>query len=257
MMFFIFGWGTQTTKEYGPVDIYHCNHCNNDKPWVVMSRTSWFTLFFIPIIPYGSDNFLICPICKYGVSLHGKKFEQAKTLAKCNAKLLANEVTGGYIKHIKNIMALKKPESHVKADLILNAGMKSTAPISTSVAGVKAGLNLYARLETYFSVSVIARAVAVVLLFWGLARHPSDYYTVIRWVVCGVVAYSTFVAFSLKKNTWVWGLGFIALFFNPLIPVRLNKDTWEIIYVVTAFTLIISIFFAREGLTETSSGNKE
>jgi len=169
----------------------------------------------------------------------------------------ANEVSAGYMKHIKNIITLKKPETQVKSGLSLNAGMKSTAPISTSVAGVKAGLNLHARLEPYFTVSVIARAVAVVLLFWGLTRHHSDYYTVLRWVVCGACAYSAFVAFSLKKHTWVWGLGFIALFFNPLIPVRLDRDSWEVIYVLIAGTLIISIFFAREVLTKTSSVHKD
>jgi len=110
-------------------------------------------------------------------------------------------------------------------------------------------------MKTYFSVSTIARLVSAALLIWALDRHPYGYYTLLRWVVCGAGAYTAFVALSLNKMAWVWCIGIIALFFNPLIPVHMDKSTWAIIDVITAGVLIVSIFFVREELTNISSGN--
>jgi len=100
-------------------------------------------------------------------------------------------------------------------------------------------------MKTYFSLSVIARLVASVLLIWSLARHPYGYYTLLRWVVCGVAVYSAFISLSLEKMSWVWCLGIIALFFNPLVPIHLDKGTWAIIDVITAGIFIVSTFIIR------------
>ena len=58
---------------------------------------------------------------------------------------------------------------------------------------------------------------------------PYGYYTLLRLIVTvGSVAYC--VQFLEKKNmNMVYLFGFIAILFNPLIPVYLNKDTWLII----------------------------
>lgn len=111
-------------------------------------------------------------------------------------------------------------------------------------------------MKTYFSVSGIARLVAAALLIWALARHPYGYYKLLRWVVCGAGAYSAFVALASEKMAWVWILGIIAVVFNPLIPVHLDRDTWAIIDVVTAGVFIVSTFLVREKWTDSSSGHK-
>ena len=58
---------------------------------------------------------------------------------------------------------------------------------------------------------------------------PYGYYTLLRLIVTvGSVAYC--VQFLEKKNmNMVYLFGFIAILFNPLIPVYLNKETWLII----------------------------
>ena len=50
-MFIIWGF-RDLAKELGTVDYLHCSRCNNDSNWRLRKTTSWFTLFFIPIIPF-------------------------------------------------------------------------------------------------------------------------------------------------------------------------------------------------------------
>jgi hypothetical protein len=70
----------------------------------------------------------------------------------------------------------------------------------------------------------IVRIIAAALLFWALDRHPYGYYTILRFVVCGVAGYGIFISMELDKNVWAWILGITAVLFNPILPIHLNRD---------------------------------
>ena len=95
-------------------------------------------------------------------------------------------------------------------------------------------------------ISVIARVIAAGLLFWALERHTYDYYTLLRWVVCGTCAFVVYIAAELEKNGWIWIMGIIGLLFNPIIPVHLSKSTWQPIDVVAGIVLLVSIPLIKE-----------
>ncbi len=101
-------------------------------------------------------------------------------------------------------------------------------------------------LKSYFSFSVLSRIVAFVFLFWAISRHPYGFYTLLRWIVCGAAAYTTYICTTTKRIPWAWVLGIIALMFNPFIPPRIERTTWVYIDVVTGIILLISIFVVRE-----------
>ena len=61
-MFIIWGF-TKRTKQLGFVGYYHCSRCNNDGNWQLMKIVSWFTIFFIPVIPYHTEYYVYCPVC--------------------------------------------------------------------------------------------------------------------------------------------------------------------------------------------------
>lgn len=63
-MFIMFGWGKVTTKEVGSAGKVRCGRCGNVREWPYKKYTTWFTLFFIPIIPYKNILVKECPICK-------------------------------------------------------------------------------------------------------------------------------------------------------------------------------------------------
>lgn len=63
-------WGfRQTQKILGATIAYLCERCHNTNPFQILKVTSWFTLFFIPIIPYRTEYFIMCPICSYGYGI--------------------------------------------------------------------------------------------------------------------------------------------------------------------------------------------
>lgn len=68
-MFVIFGWGRRTVRELGFTAARLCANCRNTSPWKVLKVTRWFTLFFIPIIPYQSRYVAMCPTCSRGIQV--------------------------------------------------------------------------------------------------------------------------------------------------------------------------------------------
>lgn len=89
----IFGWGRQTLTQIGIVYKNLCSHCHNEEYWILTRIRTWFTLFFIPIIPYSTEYFLSCPICKYGITLNNEQINTLKPLAELNQSLIDGKIT--------------------------------------------------------------------------------------------------------------------------------------------------------------------
>ena len=93
-MFIIFGWGHQTQNNYGPTLPIRCPHCNNDTFWHLVNTKVWFTLFFIPVIPYESIHYLLCDVCGRGIRLDGKQeIEEARYLNQATLSFLNKGMT--------------------------------------------------------------------------------------------------------------------------------------------------------------------
>jgi len=89
--------------------------------------------------------------------------------------------------------------------------------------------------------SIIAKLIAAVMLFAALGRHPYDYYTLLRWVACGVSAYTAFQAMQTKKSGWLFVFVIAALMLNPIAPLRIKRDTWAFVDSAAAVLLLASI----------------
>lgn len=92
-MFFLFGWGRRTNKEYGPALPVEYPNCNNKTFWHLLQSRSWFTLFFVPVIPYESGHYLLCTICGLGTELRGEDIETAKYLCDLTVSFMDKEIT--------------------------------------------------------------------------------------------------------------------------------------------------------------------
>ena len=71
------------------------------------------------------------------------------------------------------------------------------------------------------------------------------FFTLLRFVVFTSAAYVAWVAYEEQKEKWVWFLGFIAILFNPFIPIHLTREIWLPIDFATGVALIISIFLLK------------
>jgi uncharacterized membrane protein YccC len=89
--------------------------------------------------------------------------------------------------------------------------------------------------------SILAKLIAAVMLFASLGHHPYDYYTLLRWVSCGVCAFTAFQAVQNKKTGWLVVFITAAVVLNPIAPVHLKRDTWAIVDIAAAVLLLVSI----------------
>jgi len=81
--------------------------------------------------------------------------------------------------------------------------------------------------------SAIAQCSVIITLILGLTDYATNYYVLIRFVVCGLCAYLAVAAYRQKKINSVWMYGAVAVLFNPLAPVRLDRTIWADVYIVT------------------------
>jgi len=85
--------------------------------------------------------------------------------------------------------------------------------------------------------------VSVVFLFLALfGGWPYGFFTLLRFIVFAITAYLAWIAYKEKQEKWTLIFGFLAVIFNPFIPLYFGRSSWVIIDLITAIFLIISIF---------------
>jgi hypothetical protein len=90
----------------------------------------------------------------------------------------------------------------------------------------------------------IALIVAAAILFLALFDGwEYGFFTLLRFVVFAATAYIAWMAYELKKEWWVWLFGFIAVLFNPFIPIHFARETWVVVDFLTGVFLLASVFF--------------
>ena len=69
--------------------------------------------------------------------------------------------------------------------------------------------------------------VAAVALLGALRDWPYGYYQLLRFVICSVSVYVAYMAYNWQKLWATYLFGFIALLFNPLVPIHLSRELWR------------------------------
>lgn len=82
-----------------------------------------------------------------------------------------------------------------------------------------------------------------VLLILGIPSFwPYDYYILLRWVIT-ISSVISAISFNESKLTgWVLTFSAIAILFNPLFPVYLNKGTWVGIDLISAIVFFFGAY---------------
>ncbi len=68
-MVLIFGWGRGPVDDRGEVAPARCPNCHNDVFLHEIKSTKRVSLFFVPVMPYGTDEYLVCPVCGHGLQI--------------------------------------------------------------------------------------------------------------------------------------------------------------------------------------------
>lgn len=122
----------------------------------------------------------------------------------------------------------------------------STVRAATAQADTEA--KPYAALAAPDSTTSKGPAIAcIILLLLAVGgTWPYGFYILLRFVVCGAVAYLTLAAHSLNKRVWVWVMGGIALLFNPIVRIPMPRPNWQVVDFVTALVFAASLVGIRQ-----------
>ncbi len=90
----------------------------------------------------------------------------------------------------------------------------------------------------------IASIIAILMLLLAVPEGiwPYGYYVLLRWIVTASAVFLIWVAYSLQNKGWLWLMAAIAILFNPIIPIYLNKEMWVVIDFIVAILFLVSIF---------------
>jgi hypothetical protein len=78
---------------------------------------------------------------------------------------------------------------------------------------------------------------------------PYGYYTILRIVVCGFAALVFFHTWEDDTPARKWPLTFVglAILFNPLVPVHLDRATWFYLDIGAAILIVTHLMTVRVG----------
>lgn len=80
----------------------------------------------------------------------------------------------------------------------------------------------------------------IMLLLATASGWPYAYYQFMRFVVCAAAAYGAYTALQSDKTGWVWVLGGIAILFNPIAPIHLDKESWVVPDIIAGIILFVA-----------------
>ena len=95
--------------------------------------------------------------------------------------------------------------------------------------------------------TIVFSTASIVMLLLAIPQiGPYIYYTLLRIVVCGTSAFIAYKAYEFNIKTWKHIAGFIAILFNPIVPICLNKETWVVIDLIAAVIMLLSIWMIKK-----------
>ena len=87
--------------------------------------------------------------------------------------------------------------------------------------------------------------IAAAFLFMALLEWPYGYYQLLRLIVTGAAAWVAYIAYGAKKQ-WLMALFLIiALLFNPIAPIHLDREIWAVIDILCATGFVCAVFWGK------------
>jgi hypothetical protein len=81
----IFGWGPDKQEDLGEVAPAVCPNCHNQVFFHHVRSKKSVRLYFVPVVPYGTDEYMVCPICSRGLQLSGTQLPPVQSMSSATA----------------------------------------------------------------------------------------------------------------------------------------------------------------------------
>ncbi len=89
----IFGFGPGKAEDLGEVAPCVCPNCRNQVFLHHVRSKKSVSLYFVPVVPYGTDDYLMCPICSRGLQLSRAQLPHIRSMSGANASFRAGRLT--------------------------------------------------------------------------------------------------------------------------------------------------------------------
>lgn len=92
---------------------------------------------------------------------------------------------------------------------------------------------------------IIASVISAVMLVIALGNQQYGFYDLLRIVVCFTGGLTAYVAFQYKSYFISTISVVVAMLFNPIIKVTLERETWNSIDIAVSlyFVIVATVFF--------------
>ena len=84
-MVVIFGFGPGQQEDLGEVAPVVCPNCHNQVFLHHVRSEKTVRLYFVPVVPYGTDDYLVCPICSRGLQLSRVQLSHVRSMSGATA----------------------------------------------------------------------------------------------------------------------------------------------------------------------------
>lgn len=100
-------------------------------------------------------------------------------------------------------------------------------------------------IKTVKTANKVLRVILAVLLLLCLLEMPYGYYQFVRFAAMLTFAYFAYDSYSTQRNTDVILYVGLALLFQPFFKISLGRGIWNVVDVLVALSLLISIFIPK------------
>jgi len=92
-MVVIFGFGAGSPEDQGEVAPCVCPNCHNQVLLHHIRSKKSVRLYFVPVVPYGTDNYLVCPVCSRGLQVSDAQLRHVRSMSSATASFRAGRLS--------------------------------------------------------------------------------------------------------------------------------------------------------------------
>ena len=106
-MVVIFGFGAGSPEDQGEVAPCVCPNCHNQVFLHHVRSKKSVRLYFVPVMPYGTNDYLVCPVCSQGLQLSGAQLSRVRSMSAATASFRAGRLSeAGYMAQAERFWGL-------------------------------------------------------------------------------------------------------------------------------------------------------
>jgi uncharacterized protein YbaR (Trm112 family) len=92
-MVVIFGFGPGSQEDQGEVAPCVCPNCHNQVFLHYVRSKKSVRLYFVPVVPYGTDSYLVCPVCSRGLQVSDAQLRHVRSMSSATASFRAGRLS--------------------------------------------------------------------------------------------------------------------------------------------------------------------